>query len=64
MKTEIKIPYSEDCFTVETEVVPPPYDLLIVRVSTGQFRVTLTPTAAIELGLALIDASNDTTWTP
>ncbi|ALV45343.1 hypothetical protein MB46_07400 [Arthrobacter alpinus] len=57
MKTEIRLPYSEDNFTVETEMIPALHDLLIVRISVGEFRIALTPKEAKDLGHALLDAS-------
>jgi hypothetical protein len=64
MKTEIKIPYSEDTFTVETESIKSLYGLRIVRFSVGQRCVALTGKAANELGQALLDASDDATPSP
>lgn len=64
MKTEVRIPYSKDRFTVEGESISSLYGLRVVRVSVGHRRVALTPTAASELGQALLEASGDAPPSP
>ncbi|WP_157884076.1 hypothetical protein [Arthrobacter alpinus] len=57
MKTEIRIPYSNDHFVVESERVPALLELPIVRISLQNQRIALTPLAAQELGAALLEAA-------
>ncbi|ALE06281.1 hypothetical protein AL755_13770 [Arthrobacter sp. ERGS1:01] len=59
IKTEVKIPYSADSFTVEAERIPALFDLPVVRVSVGERHVALTPDEAIKLGQALLEACSE-----
>lgn len=63
MKTEIRIPYSNDHFVVEAERVPALLDLPIVRISVRNQRIALTPQAAQELGAALLEGARCCTET-
>ena len=56
IKIVIKTPSSADSFTVEGEDTPAHFDFPIVRVSAGEHRVALTPTAAGNPGQALFEA--------
>lgn len=59
VKSEIKIPYSDDRFTVEVETLESLMGLPIVRFSVRGEEIILTSRTASALGYTLLAAGNE-----